>query len=91
MIKVKAGKAKDGSQLIVHFPHRVITAPGRRTLKITGDEVAEVDENQLFVRKRLRVGDLVIVKVEEIELEVEEVAGDKPKKKSKKDKAKGND
>ncbi len=47
---------------MVHFPTRVITAPGRRTLMITGDQVAEVDENQLFVRKRLRVGDLVIVK-----------------------------
>ncbi len=62
MIKVKAGKAPDGSGLIVHFPTRVITAPGARTLTITGDQVAEVDENQLFVRKRLRVGDLVIVK-----------------------------
>lgn len=79
-ITVKAGTARDGSPLVVHFPQRVITAPGRNTLVITGDQTAEVDPNQLFVRKRLRVGDLVIVK---------EAAFAKPLKKSKK--PKGND
>ncbi len=59
MIKVRAG---DG--LMVHFPLRVCTAPGRRTLVIKGDETVEVDPTQLFVIKRLRVGDLVIVKSE---------------------------
>ena len=46
----------------VFFPHRVTTAPGARTRSIHLDEVAIVDGDDRFVLKRLRVGDLVVVK-----------------------------
>lgn len=58
-IKVRAG---DG--LMVHFPQTVITAPGRRTLVLEGDAVAEVPLNMRFVRRSLRNGDLVVVQTE---------------------------
>ena len=77
LVKVKAGTTKAGTPLVVFFPQRVITAPGRRTLSITGDQVAEVDPNQLFVRKRLRVGDLVIVK--ETKVATRKTTSKKPK------------
>ncbi len=81
MIKtIKLIKVKAGEGLMVHFPTRVITAPGARTLVIQGDQVAEVDPNQLFVIKRLRVGDLVIVKETAIERPKINMATSKGKK-----------
>ena len=59
MIKVKAAAG-----LVMHFPRRVISAPGARTLQITADQVAEVDGDDRFIRRRIKVGDLVLVKTE---------------------------
>ncbi len=59
MIKVRAG---DG--LVMHFPRRVVSAPGARTMQIDGDTVVEVDADDRFIRRRLKVGDLVLVKTE---------------------------
>ena len=59
LIKVNAAPG-----LVMHFPTRTITAPGARTLKIEGDTVIEVNGDDRFVRRRLKVGDLVLVKTE---------------------------
>lgn len=58
-IKVRAGKGRQ-----VHFPLRVIAAPGRRTLVLEGDRVIEVPANMRFVRRSIRNQDLVVVQTE---------------------------
>jgi hypothetical protein len=59
-IKVRAGKGRQ-----VHFPLRVIAAPGRRTLVLEGDAVVEIPCDMRFVRRSLRNGDLVMVQTED--------------------------
>jgi hypothetical protein len=56
MIAVRAG---DG--LVVHLPKRLGCAPGARTRVITATEIVEVPSNSRFVRRRILVGDLVVV------------------------------
>ena len=58
-IKVKAAAGRP-----VHFPMSVKAAPGARTLVLEGDTVIEVDDSHRFIRRRLKVGDLVLVKSE---------------------------
>ena len=57
LIKVKAGEG-----LTMHFPQRVVAAPGAKTLQISGETVVEVNGDDRFIRRRLKVGDLVLVK-----------------------------
>ncbi len=57
MITVRAGK-----DLMVHFPMSTIAAPGARTKMIQGDETVQVPASDRFVAKRIKVGDLVVVK-----------------------------
>lgn len=45
----------------VFFPRRVISAPGGRVLSIDGATEAEVDGDDRFIRRRLLVGDLILV------------------------------
>lgn len=59
MAKVKV-MAKKG--LRVFFPRRVVAAPGARTLVLEGEAVIEVDGDERFVAKRIRVGELVVIK-----------------------------
>ncbi|HEU02893.1 hypothetical protein LCGC14_0605520 [marine sediment metagenome] len=59
-IQVRAGEGRQ-----VHFPLRVIAAPGRRTLVLDGSTVVEVPLNMRFVRRSLRNGDLLVVQTEE--------------------------
>ncbi len=73
-IKVRAGEGRQ-----VHFPQRVIAAPGRRTLVLKGDAVIEIPCDMRFVRRSLRNGDLVMVQTEE------PTAKAKPKSKPKTD------
>ncbi len=65
-IKVRAGEGRQ-----VHFPLRVIAAPGRRTLVLEGDRVIEVPLNMRFVRRSLRNRDLIMVQTEGNEPEIE--------------------
>ncbi len=57
IIKVRAGKDK-----IMHFPQGVIAGPGATTMHISGDTEISVDDKHRFIRRRLKVGDLVLVK-----------------------------
>ena len=57
MITVRAGK-----DLRVFFPMGTVAAPGARTKIIQGDETVEVPASDRFVAKRIKVGDLVVVK-----------------------------
>lgn len=61
--KTMTVRAGEGRQ--VHFPQRVIAAPGRRTLVLEGDATAEVPCDMRFVRRSLRNGDLVVVQTED--------------------------
>ena len=56
-ITVRAG---DG--LMMHLPTRVAAAPGGTGLILTGDMTAEVHADDRFVIKRIKKGDLVVVK-----------------------------
>ena len=51
-----------GAGRVMHFPKRVIAAPGATTMIISGDQTAQVDEADRFVIKRIQCGDLVVVK-----------------------------
>jgi len=53
---------KAGAGLRVYFPTRVASAPGALSLVISGDEIAHVSGDDRFVIKRLRLGDLTVVK-----------------------------
>lgn len=58
-------KVRAGAGLRVFFPHRVVTAPGRRTRVLEGAQVIEVPANMRFVRRSIRCKDLVVVQTEE--------------------------
>jgi len=53
-------KAKPG--LTVFFPRRIKAGPGAVCYQLTADEVIEVNGDEAFVIKRLRAGDLEIVR-----------------------------
>jgi len=55
-VRVKAG---DG--LKVFLPLDVLAAPGRKIKVLEGDETVEVPLDTRYVRRRLKVGDLVVV------------------------------
>jgi len=57
-------KVKAAAGVPVHFPMNVKTAPGARTFVLAGETVVEVDDTHRFIRRRLKVGDLVLVKNE---------------------------
>jgi len=56
----KRVKAAEG--LKVYFPLAVKAAPGARTFVLEGDSEIEIDVDNAFVARRIRKGDLVIVK-----------------------------
>jgi hypothetical protein len=60
---------KAGQGLRVYFPLSVVAAAGRRTRILEGDEVLEVDPSDRFVRRRMQIGDLIVVKQEQLPFE----------------------
>ena len=57
MITVRAAEG-----LIVFFPLSISPAPGRRHRRLVGEETVEVPADTRFVQRRIKVGDLVVVK-----------------------------
>lgn len=57
MSKTSTYKAAEGLRVVV--PMSVKPAPGRRTLELSGDDTAELPDNDPWVVKRVRKGDLV--------------------------------
>ena len=55
-------KVMAGAGLVVPFPLSVYPAPGARHFFLEGEETIEVDCSHPYVAKRIRVGDLVVVK-----------------------------
>lgn len=74
-IIVRAAKGR-----IVHFPQRVKAGPGASTLCISGDTTVEIEGSHRFIRRRLRVGDLVLVKTATAKRETTTEAATRAKK-----------
>jgi hypothetical protein len=56
-IEVRAGEG-----LSVFFPASIKAAPGGRGYVLSGDEIISVDPADRWIAKRVRKGDLVVVK-----------------------------
>jgi len=89
MGKIKV-KAREG--LKVFFPVKTYPAPGRRNFVLTGDETIEVNGNDLFVQKQLRIGDLIVVRRQKVSPAPSATPEEKPtKRRSKERSTKGSD